>query len=296
MNKRIFALAFTLICLTLAGCGEPELRQIVATPPAAAMIPLPPTPRLIPASTPAVATPTADPTAPPTPAASAYTFAVVGDTGDDTTVLRRVVSEVRQHGDAFLIVLGDITTDGSRAQIEAFQRVVQQAGVPVYVAPGNHEYLGNGMKWLAQYYPRHTSFDNGAAHFTIVDDGSYKMDSEELAWLDNDLSNTNQPLKFVFCHIPPEAPYNLPLGDDKLLQGGAIEFSTMLAAHKVNILFAGHLHAYEQYDGEGGVQRIITGGGGEQPQIPAWLGGYYNYVRVTVSGNRATAQDIEIKL
>jgi 3',5'-cyclic AMP phosphodiesterase CpdA len=219
---------------------------------------------------------------------------VVGDTWKDTPIIRRVVADVKQRGDALIVALGDVTPQGYESQMAEFDRLIEQAGVAVYLAPGNHEYLNGGIAALQRYYPRHTSFDYGTAHFAIVDDGNYEMGKDELAWLDNDLTATRQPLRFVFSHIPPEAPYGLPLGEDKLLKAGASEFSAILAQRSVNILFAAHLHGYVQYHGEGNVQRIITGGGGEPLQIPRWLGGYYNYVRVTVQGNTATTQVVEV--
>src|SRR5438067_112268 len=122
-------------------------------------------------------------------------MAVVGDTWKDTAMLRHVLSETAQAGDALLIDLGDLTPQGRPEQLAAFARLAGGAGLPVYAVPGNHDVAWSQTTGpFAQYWPRHQAFDHGNAHFTLVDDSSLRLDADELAWIAHDLAATQQPL------------------------------------------------------------------------------------------------------
>jgi fibronectin type 3 domain-containing protein len=103
------------------------------------------------------------------------------------------------------------------------------------------------------------AFDAGRARFYILTtawsdsnpgNGQYGSDaaahwrttSAEYQWLKNDLATHPRALKFAFWHYPL---YANPKTDSSI-QGGTGTLQGLLDANNVNIVFNGHLHAYER--------------------------------------------------
>ncbi len=260
-------------------------------------VPVQEVPTAVPTVAPNVATPvpTVAPPAPtPTPKASAqdYTFAVVGDSRDGDVVYKSVLRHVENDGSAFLIHFGDMVPNGKEASWLHFQELMKEFKLPFYPVIGNHEtYYATPSDYLkySGAPALHYSFDRGLVHFTFLDSHTGKLDDAELAYLENDLASTKQPVKLVFLHHPP-----FVTGEKSLVMHDSNErFMQIVAAHGVKYVFAGHLHCYEEAE-RNGVDYIITGGGGGPLSCPANAGGYYHYVQVTVHGESIKTQVVKI--
>jgi 3',5'-cyclic AMP phosphodiesterase CpdA len=209
----------------------------------------------------------------------------VGDTWKDTPMLHHILQDAAAQGDVLQVNLGDLTPQGRPEQLADFARVIGGAALPVFPVPGNHDVAWSKTTApFEQYWPRHQSFDRQNAHFTLVDDSAVTLDQAELDWIDADLSATQQPVKFVFMHVPALMPYPVPA--ESALQAGGPEFMALMEKHHVTAVYAGHLHAYTRVE-HNGIPYIITGGGGEPLHVPSLLGGRYHYVRVAVRGTTA---------
>lgn len=58
-------------------------------------------------------------------------------------------------------------------------------------------------------------------------------------------------------------------------------------------VFAGHIHGYGREERNGTVY-ILTAGGGAPLYLPAFDGGFYHYVKVTVDGNKITDELVKV--
>lgn len=102
---------------------------------------------------------------------------------------------------------------------------------------------GNVQAISGEYY----SFDYANAHFTVLDTNdatSEGLGAEQLAWLKNDLANTNAKWKFVLMHK------SLYSAGSHAFDGEVIAMRTQLtklfAENGVNVVFGGHDHTYTE--------------------------------------------------
>jgi hypothetical protein len=220
-----------------------------------------------------------------------FSFAVCGDSWKDNPVFREIIARANAEGDAFLVVVGDITPQGLPDQFAEFESVVAASKIPVYAVPGNHDVLNNGLDEFVKLYPEHYSFDHELAHFAMVDDSGGMVPQGELEWLEKDLAATTQPVKFVFLHVPPILFSNTPQ------PAGSPEppFLKLMEQYRVADVFSGDLHAFRRFRNNQ-VNYIITGGAGSPLHLPSALGGYYHFVRVTVHGGSVSDEVIPIEV
>lgn len=128
----------------------------------------------------------------------------------------------------------------------------------VFFTSGNHE---NNTGAMARYFNytekkdgnvqaisgEYYSFDYANAHFTVLDTNDATSDglgAEQLAWLKNDLANTNAKWKFVLMHK------SLYSAGSHAFDGEVIAMRTQLtklfAENGVNVVFGGHDHSYTE--------------------------------------------------
>ena len=163
--------------------------------------------------------------------------------------------------------------------------------LPFYPVPGNHDSLGGKLDgYLAHTgVPAHYSFDRGPVHFTFADSHNGGISAAELQWLRQDLEGTEQPVLIVVLHHPPFDPD----GSDHIMAYGNEPFMALMDDLDVDIVFAGHIHAYVHGQRDG-VRYYITGGagaplyGGDHPNA------FYHYLRVTVVGENVTVEVVKL--
>jgi hypothetical protein len=161
-----------------------------------------------------------------------------------------------------------------------------------FPVPGNHDGLNGKLDSYLQYSgapAAHYSFDRGSVHFALADSHNGGINAAELAWLREDLSATDQPLKMVFLHHPPFDPD----GTDYTMAYGNQAFMDLMVEQGVAYVFAGHIHAYAQGERDG-VIYTITGGAGAPLYGKGHPQAFYHYLRVTVRDEKATIEVIRI--
>lgn len=128
----------------------------------------------------------------------------------------------------------------------------------VFFTSGNHE---NNTGAMARYFNytemkdgaaqpisgEYYSFDYANAHFVVLNTNDATSDglgAEQLAWLKNDLANTNAKWKFVLMHK------SLYSAGSHAFDGEVIAMRTQLtklfAENGVNVVFGGHDHSYTE--------------------------------------------------
>lgn len=240
------------------------------------------------------ASPTVSPTLTITPAGAGidFSFAVCGDSRDDPEIYQRVLDAVLKDGSEFLVHAGDLVNRGTDSQWEGFREQMAGFALPFYPVPGNHDGLDGDLEGYLAYSgapAAHYSFDREPIHFAMADSHNGGIGASELAWLQDDLSGTRQPVKIVFLHHPPFDPD----GTDHIMAYGNEPFMDLMAATDVDYVFAGHIHAYAQEERDG-VVYTITGGAGAPLYGEGHPQAFHHYLRVTVQGEDVAIEVIEI--
>lgn len=172
-----------------------------------------------------------------------------------------LLKDERVNGYDFILNAGDMCDNGKNfgqwgMALNTYQDLT--INTSVFFTSGNHEnntgamtrYFnytekkdGNVQAISGEYY----SFDYANAHFTVLDTNDATSDglgAEQLAWLKNDLANTNAKWKFVLMHK------SLYSAGSHAFDGEVIAMRTQLtklfAENGVNVVFGGHDHTYTE--------------------------------------------------
>jgi hypothetical protein len=115
---------------------------------------------------------------------------------------------------------------------------------------------------------RYFSFDNGNAHFVVLDSNPPAITATQTNWLAADLAANTRKWTFVFLHHTPYSCANgfASIGSDHNVRS---TWGPIFEQNQVDIVFIGHDHSYERshlvddFNGDGlGTTYIMSGGGG----------------------------------
>jgi len=209
-------------------------------------------------------------------------FYVFGDSQGYQSGVEEIVATANQYMPQFIFHCGDLTSFGQENQYQDIKAVLDQSQVPVYTTIGNHDLKEGGGALYAQYFGSSTySFDYGPAHLTVFNTSSGDVTEHELAWLEQDLSDSDSEYKFVFTHIPPFDPVS-ELNHSLLNSTTSTRLITLFEELNVDAVFTGHIHLFNDSI-VNGVRYIITGGAGASLYADEDHGGIYHFVNVTIN-------------
>lgn len=202
-------------------------------------------------------------------------FAQVSDvhyyTGQNNTTYKMIAESPKLLDDAieqinatpnvsFVMFTGDLIDKSFEKELSAFLPHTQKLNAPWYFAFGNHDTCIGGYLTprvymdLVNEYNKNFKFEK--SYYSFVPQKGYKaivLDSiirdrltsngrlgdEQLAWLDNELKNSQKDTVLIFMHIPVLEPYNSP--NHRLLDADKME--EILNKYKNPIgVFQGHYH------------------------------------------------------
>ena len=237
-------------------------------------------------------------------------FIVHGDThagyDDAEPIHKEFVQRFLEYNPQMIFNTGDVIHGqwGGPANWAIFHEIAGSLvkNYPYYPTIGNHD-AAIGVDYYVQYFPNlPDGFGNDKYYFVESDEAIYIIldadsadDSsnavsleEQKNWLNETLNEfSDKTYKFVFFHRP---------GYTSGSRGAAMwvrGFDSYLIEHEVDIVFGGHIHAYERFY-INGIHYVNTGGSGGVPHrlnlnhnYPFATRQYseetYNYV--TVSGD-----------
>lgn len=179
-------------------------------------------------------------------------FAILADTHlkphtASDTALRRIVDEINLSKLDFVVLNGDLSNEGSNAELDYVKSIVDKIHHPLYVIPGNHE--NNWSQSASRHFVELWGADRFAAdheNFFIVGlncgpymkmgDGHVKR--EDLLWLKGKLESAKKSGKKVisFNHYPLNNEID-----------NIFEYLSVLEPYNVIVHFNGHHHKYMQY-------------------------------------------------
>ncbi len=132
-------------------------------------------------------------------------------------------------------------------------------GVKFYASLGNHDdpEIERNYKLFNMGGDRYYTFKKGDVQFFALD--SNYMDPTQLAWVQNQLHDSDAKWKVCFFHHPlyDDAKYH---GPDLDLRGRLMPLFT---AAGVNVVLSGHEHVYERIKPQQGIYFFIEGNSGE---------------------------------
>ncbi|MBZ9577737.1 metallophosphoesterase [Patescibacteria group bacterium] len=196
---------------------------------------------------------------------SLETFVIYGDSRTGHAAHQKIVNAIAGIKPTVVFHAGDLVEDGADPdQWAIFNAITSELTktAEFYPALGNHE--GNSQLFFDKFdLPNNEqwySVEKNDIHFIVLDSNSdNSKDSEQYKWLESDLRNISDKIKFtiVIFHHPPLSTGPHP-EDEKGLRQTIVP---LFEQYGVDIVFNGHTHAYEKllYND---IYYIITGGGG----------------------------------
>jgi uncharacterized protein (TIGR03437 family) len=262
-----------------------------------------------------------------TPGPGPFNFLVFGDSGDGSSHQVRVALQMVKEQPNFVIHVGDIayqsgTYDEFTANYFSYYFTLMRKA-PFFAIAGNHEYYtDNSAPYLSLQAPpvnntadagRYYSFDWADIHFVgldanLLDSPFPAAQARMLAWLENDLANSEASWKIAFWH---QTPYPISHHVDDPIDTAARNLLVpILERHGVQLVFTGHEHNYQRSkpmrggvpvpaDTPGTVYYTTGGGGGvlhdvsPQPFLDQQAS-IWHYLRVSVDGPKLTIETIEV--
>ena len=191
-------------------------------------------------------------------------FLVIGDSGTGDRPQFEVAARIADLHKAFpftrALMLGDnlYGRNNAAAYRTKFERPyapLLDAGVKFYASLGNHD--DAAQRFYAPFNMdgrRYYSHGERDVRFFALD--STYMSPEQLRWVEDELSKSDQKWKIAYMHHPmyssgerhgPTPPLRAAL-------------EPLFARHGVDAVFAGHEHFYERMRPPGGIVYVIQGG------------------------------------
>ena len=229
-----------------------------------------------------------------------FRFIVCGDPQNDYQVFDRILEAAKSVD--FLVIAGDLTGSGTPTEFQNFLLKMKESGVRYYCVPGNHDVVSGPVDKIYESYigPPHQAFDYLNCHFVLIDNSTPSLGfyPEEQRWVKDDLEAAKaKGFEHIFavCHTPPGIPYSSDYDPEARIGMDANEsLVPILSTGKVEELFSGHVHIYEQ-SREDGMLITITGGAGAPLHLGPLSGGYYHYVLVKIDGSRRSQQVVKVQ-
>lgn len=238
-----------------------------------------------------------------------FSFIVIGDNRTGHDIYSKVVQMAMERKPAFIVNTGDqISTPGSHDDWNRFWEMSKPITVPYFLTVGNHDanpkVPGSEKVYQEQvdlpgnelYY----SFVAGNGLFIVldsyIDDQEKKITGEQLQWLERTLARSDRKHKFVFVHHPLYTEKNRGKHHGNSLDRYKDErdaLQALFVKHRVTMVFTGHEHLYLRKTVDG-IPHVIAGGGGAPLYGSDDEGGFHHLIRVTVDGDKVSAEVVDI--
>ena len=199
-----------------------------------------------------------------------------------------LVHRIAEEKPGVLLIGGDLPFHGGEVNDYVVYQMEtepwREAGIKVYPALGNHElssrYRGMECKTCLQNWwgafpelrgRRWYSVRFGEAYIVTLDSNlALGAGSAQSRWLARQLKELPHDVRYLFVslHHPPvadpihgDASHNVRPNEDALAR--QLEAAAKQISAKI-IVIAGHIHAYQRFE-RGGVEYLVSGGGGARP-------------------------------
>ena len=227
-----------------------------------------------------------------------FSFATMGDDRDGDNVLKKIITNINNDSTiAFAINNGDLVQDGYKKEFAKYLKMIQASNKPLLSIIGNHELPWyDGKSNYEKFFGKTDfAFSYGNSYFIILDSSDKKITKKQKNWLVKQLQISQKYTnRFVFTHVPLYDPRKgeYAKGHSFKSPKEAKELNDLFDKYRVTMLFCSHIHFY--YKGKWQKTPFIITGGAGAPLKHYKSMGFYNYVKVTVNGNKVTYKVIKI--
>ncbi len=248
--------------------------------------------------------------------AKPFSFVVMGDNRPaykyQPYVYYKITKQIADLKPDFIVSTGDIIEghNDNPAVIDSMFNDFKKASeyisyIPLYVAPGNHEETDE--KELKPIYLKHFkktyfSFTYNNSYFILLNSSEpnqkYQITGKQFRWLKKELNKAQKEEYkhiFVFVHHPlyPKI-HHIGASLDKFPEERN-KLAKLLKEYKVETVFCGHVHIYNESIIDGLHQYIIGGGGAPLYADTYKDGGFYHFMYITIDGNDANYAIIPVE-
>lgn len=212
-------------------------------------------------------------------------FAIVGDL-QTTSMLEfwreendlereRVVRRIASTRPAFLVMLGDLVSNGSSAlewaDFDVLCEPLRRARVPVFAVPGNHEYwmFAGDLSHYSQRFPHldkrtYSTVKYGPLALVLLNSNKDQISTwdEQAAWYREEIRRLDADPSvrgvLVMTHHPPYTNSTVTSDEVHVQEAFVPAFK---ASKKTLAMVSGHVHSYERFT-YGEKTFVVSGGGG----------------------------------
>lgn len=214
-------------------------------------------------------------------------------------VFARQLRAIQSHQIDFCIQLGDMVSRGTRRNYLRLLREMSRVGVekPYLTVIGNHDRISPHRLSSARIYrscfgETNYFFDRGGVRFVVLDTSARRLKGNQLRWLNLCLKTDLRTV--VLTHIPPAAlrvwtDFASARGVGGFTRGAA-EFTEIMADHKVDRVYLGHIHGFGVQDFLG-VRYVLSGGGGS-PLFPSGASDRFHHYIIVSAGPRGITETV----
>ncbi len=174
--------------------------------------------------------------------------------GDPLASLAAAIAAVRgiRPRPSAILVSGDLAHNGADSEYAAIRELLDPLGVPLFALAGNHD----DRALLRRHFdlpgtgaePIRYAADLGPIRLLVLDSSvpgkdSGQLDSEQLDWLESELTADAETPVVVALHHPPFGTGLPPFDPIGVRPGDATAFAGVVARHgNVRRIVAGHVH------------------------------------------------------
>jgi len=228
------------------------------------------------------------------PKKDSYKFGVVGDIQNEWNSGEHIAESIKDKDLDFFIHLGDIVSLGNEEEYIEAAELMTKFSVPVYHIVGNHDVssLGSGFEYYSKYFGKtNYSFSYNSDLFVALDAADQGISRKVFDFGETTLEQQTGENKFVFQHVPPF--------DDSGIRNNsfstnfeAARYMNLMIDNDVDVVFAGHVHSYQDFT-VSGVRNIIAGIGGGIPEKLDDIG--YGYLIVHCDNSEFSVERIDLE-
>jgi 3',5'-cyclic-AMP phosphodiesterase len=204
-----------------------------------------------------------------------FRIAVMSDVQDGIDEVQDLFASMNaEPGLSFLLGAGDLSQNGTREELERFQRELESLAIPYYTTLGNHDATPD-TPWHELYGRGNFRFVFQGVQFSLVDSSSSTLDPMVYDWLDGWLAEGLSRTHVFAMHIPALDPVGVRNGAFGN-RNEAGKLLSMLERGDVAMTLYGHIHSFYQFE-NAGMPAFISGGGGAFEER---LDGYHRHYLV----------------